>query len=251
MIYFYSGRPGSGKSLHCARVIDEYHRRGRNVITNFEVNLHFWDKHPRQVKNNRHTGKPGIIDCRENETLSVDYLLTFADKYHARNSSGQMLEKQTLLVIDECQTMFNARSWNQHGRQKWNIFFTQHRKFGYTVILISQAKEFIDRQIRSLLEYDYEHRNIGNYKVFGKILSLLCGGGLYVVPVKWMSGGKQDHVEWFFAGRKYFPLYDSYKIFDTKNLRQLSDAQPPGVAKGQPSSPASTESPTRREAAQT
>ena len=32
MIYFYSGKPGSGKSLHCAKMIDQYHRKGKNVI---------------------------------------------------------------------------------------------------------------------------------------------------------------------------------------------------------------------------
>ena len=35
MIYFYSGRPGSGKSLHCAKMIDQYQKRGKNVICNF------------------------------------------------------------------------------------------------------------------------------------------------------------------------------------------------------------------------
>ena len=109
MIYFYSGRPGSGKSLHCAKMIDTYHRKGKNVICNFEVNENFW-KH-RHCKKNKLLGDYGKIAQLTNEELTIDYLMDFANKYHKRNARGQIIEKQTLLIIDECQTMFNSRSW--------------------------------------------------------------------------------------------------------------------------------------------
>ena len=38
MIYFYSGTPGSGKSLHVAQDIYQYLQRGKNVIANFDIN---------------------------------------------------------------------------------------------------------------------------------------------------------------------------------------------------------------------
>ena len=157
MIYFYSGRPGSGKSLHCAKMIDKYHRKGKNVICNFEVNQNFW-KHKR-CKKNKFLNDYGIIQELTNEELTIDFLMDFANKNHKRNKRGQIIEKQTLLIIDECQTMFNSRSWNQRGRSEWVIFFTQHRKFGYTVILVSQHKDLIDKQIRHIFQHDYEHRN--------------------------------------------------------------------------------------------
>lgn len=219
MIYFFSGLPGSGKSLHSAKMIDQYHRKGKHVITNFEINEHFWDK--RKCKKNKHTNEYGILCETTNETLSVDFLLDFADKNHARNERGQIIEKQTLLVIDECQTIFNSRSWNVKGRSDWIIFFTQHRKFGYTIILVSQHKNLIDKQIRSLLEFDYEHRNVKNFKIIGFILAMLFGGNLFVIPVSWMANGKQDHTEFMHASKKLYKLYDSYKIFDTSTLRQL------------------------------
>lgn len=114
MIYFYSGRPGSGKSLHCAKMIDQYHRKGKNVICNFEVNENFW-KHKR-CKKNKFLKDYGIIQELTNEQLTIDFLMDFANKNHKRNKRGQIIEKQTLLIIDECQTMFNSRSWNQKGR---------------------------------------------------------------------------------------------------------------------------------------
>ena len=219
MIYFYSGRPGSGKSLHCAKMIDTYHRKGKNVICNFEVNENFW-KH-RHCKKNKLLGDYGKIAQLTNEELTIDYLMDFANKYHKRNARGQIIEKQTLLIIDECQTMFNSRSWNQKGRSQWVIFFTQHRKFGYTVILVSQHKDLIDKQIRHIFQHDYEHRNVKNFKLFGWFLALLCGGNLFFIPVKSMDTGKKDHTEIMFASKKYYKLYDSYKIFDTKTLKQL------------------------------
>ena len=117
--------------------------------------------------------------------------------------------------------MFNSRSWNQKGRSQWVIFFTQHRKFGYTVILVSQHKDLIDKQIRHIFQHDYEHRNVKNFKLIGWFLALLFGGNLFVNPVKSMDTGKKDHTEFMIAPRKYYKLYDSYKIFDTTTLKQL------------------------------
>lgn len=219
MIYFFSGLPGSGKSLHCAKMIDQYHKKGKNIITNFEVNHDFWKK--KRCKKNKYLNDYGKIMDISNEELSIDFLMEFADKYHQRNAKGQIIEKQTLLVIDECQTMFNSRSWNQKGRSEWIIFFTQHRKFGFTVILVSQNKNLIDKQIRSVLEFDFEHRNVKNFKIIGWFLALFTGGNFFVIPVSWIANGKQDHTEFMLASRRYYKLYDSYKIFDTKTLRQL------------------------------
>ena len=218
MIYFYSGKPGSGKSLHCAKIIDSYHRKGKHVITNFEVNPNFWEK--RHCKKNPHTGDAGILLEIPNDELSVDCLIDFADKNHARNSRGQILEAQTLVVLDECQTLFNSRQWNKKGRSDWVIFFSQHRKFGFTIILVSQDKSMVDRQIRCQFQFDYCHRNLKNFKLFGFLLGTLFEN-IIVVPVKGMDNGKHDHTEWLVAPKKYYRLYDSYKIFDTSVLRQI------------------------------
>lgn len=153
-----------------------------------------------------------------NIRIPVTYINNINTK---RNKRGQIIEKQTLLIIDECQTMFNSRSWNQRGRSEWVIFFTQHRKFGYTVILVSQHKDLIDKQIRHIFQHDYEHRNVKNFKLIGWFLALLLGGNFFAIPVKSMDTGKKDHTEFMLASRKYYKLYDSYKIFDTKTLKQL------------------------------
>lgn len=49
-IHFFTGTPGSGKSLHMAMIIDKWLRSGKNVIANFEINedsfRRFNEKHP-------------------------------------------------------------------------------------------------------------------------------------------------------------------------------------------------------------
>ena len=87
-------------------------------------------------------------------------LVGYASQFHKRQPDGQMIEKQTLVIIDECQTIFNSRSWNTKGRSDWISMFTQHRKFGFEFLLISQDKVFVDKQIRAVFEWDYEHRNL-------------------------------------------------------------------------------------------
>ena len=44
MIYFFTGKPGNGKSLHMAMIMYKAIKRGQNVIANFEINESVFDK---------------------------------------------------------------------------------------------------------------------------------------------------------------------------------------------------------------
>ena len=214
-VYFFSCKPGSGKSLHAAKMIDQWVRKGRNVIANFPVNDNFWAKKRRQDK----LGKVIMVTNEELLKYGIRGLVGYASQFHKRQPDGQMIEKQTLVIIDECQTIFNSRSWNTKGRSDWISMFTQHRKFGFEFLLISQDKVFVDKQIRAVFEWDYEHRNLKKFKTFGWLLSLVLGGNFFIVVVKSMSVGKKDHTECLGASKRYYKLYDSYRLFDTTVLR--------------------------------
>ena len=71
-------------------------------------------------------------------------------------------EGQTLVVIDECQIIFNCRDFGRKDRNAWVTFFAQHRKLGFNVILITQSDRMLDRQIRSLVEEEVKHRKLNN-----------------------------------------------------------------------------------------
>lgn len=228
MIYFFTGRPGNGKSLHMAEIIYSEMKKGKNVIANFEINEHAFDKLFKFQKAKLgnfiyESNEYWLNNAYKSDTKRYSYLdglYNYALQFHKRNSRGQIIEHQTLLVLDECQELFNARSWNRKDRLEWASFFRQHRKYGYDVYLISQDDKVIDKQIRSILEYEQEHRCINNYKFFGKLLGFFAGGKLFVCITRWYSKkGKDAHIKsQFFIGKpKFYTFYDSYKLFHGYN----------------------------------
>lgn len=228
MIYFFTGRPGNGKSLHMAEIIYSEMKKGKNVIANFEINEHAFDKLFKFQKAKLgsfiyESNEYWLNNAYKSDTKRYSYLdglYNYALQFHERNNRGQIIEHQTLLVLDECQELFNARSWNRKDRLEWASFFRQHRKYGYDVYLISQDDKVIDKQIRNILEYEQEHRCINNYKLFGKLLGFLAGGKLFVCITRWYSKkGKDSHIKsQFFIGKpKFYTFYDSYKLFHGYN----------------------------------
>lgn len=196
MIYLYSGTPGSGKSLHVAR--DIYFRlrygRYRNVIANFPINL-------RMIKGEN--GKDYNFIYRDNSELTVSFLIDYALKNHRIGIEGQCL-----VVIDEAQVLFNARDWNLKNRMEWVKFFTQHRKFGYNFILIAQFDRMLDRQIRSLIEYEVKHRKVNNFKI-GRLIPF----PLFVAVTYWYGVREKIDTEFFIYRRKWSKFYDSFGTF--------------------------------------
>ena len=203
MIRLFTGTPGSGKSLHCAEIIFKRISSGKTVIANFDINMTVFKKRR----------KLGTFVFWDNTELSVKKLLDYALTKHRRNTNGNMVEGQTLLIIDECQILFNAREWSAKGRNEWCTFFTQHRKYGYDIIFVTQFDRLIDRQMRSLVEYEVIHRKVSNFKTFGAILGILCGGHLFVAVTRWYALRERIESKFFMPHKKYMRLYDSYKLF--------------------------------------
>lgn len=234
MIRFYSGTPGSGKSLHVASDIYRYMQNGKNVIANFEINdsiikakrgktkgsfvyLNNYQLTENITYTEMHTDAYGKTKYIEKYKTPLDALYYFALNFHKRNEKGQILEKQTLLVIDEAQIIFNSRSWQSRNRQEWVTFFTQHRKYGFEIIIVSQFQTLIDKQIRGCFEFEVMHRKVMNYKSIGFILSCLFGGNLFVAVERLCSvRGKQGKTstQFIVGKKKFFDLYNSYKIFE-------------------------------------
>lgn len=198
MIYLYSGTPGSGKSLHSASVIYWTLKRGKPVIANFDINQDFVSK----VK--------GDFVNIDNEDLSPFKLMKYSQEYFGNKP---IKEGEITLIIDECQMLFNARDWNAKGRNDWLYFFTHHRKYGYDIILIAQFDRMIDRQIRSLIEYEIIHRKVSNFGTKGKLLSMFALGKLFVSVKVWYPMKEKVGSEFFTAHKKYYKLYDTFNTF--------------------------------------
>lgn len=211
MIFLYSGTPGSGKSLHMAMCIYHQLRAGVPVITNFDINPDF-------VSSSRGGAWYRYLD---NLDLKPEALVEYARDYWSR-SGERFKEGRIKLYIDECQILFNARSWDMKGRAEWIKFFTQHRKYGYDVILVAQFDRMIDRQLRSLIEYECIHRKFSNFGVWGKVVSLALGGNAFVSVKTWYPLKQKVGSEIIRVRKKYYSLYDSYRTFEEEGSPSVS-----------------------------
>jgi len=146
MIYVYTGTLGSGKSYHamCEGLRKVNSIPHRICVANFPI----------KAKNNRERER---WVYREN--LIVDDLIkiSFEQRIYGKEGHG-------LLIIDEAPLYFNSRTWDQDkDRKEWLKFFSLSRRFGYDIIMISQDLRMIDRQIRTMAEYEIKHIKFNSY----------------------------------------------------------------------------------------
>ena len=217
MIYLYTGTPGSGKSLHMGKEILSRLRKGRDVIGNFPIyedifykkTINFKRKFPFIKIGKKRKYGMGNFKWLKVEDFTVKNLVDYARKNHKLNR-----ENQTLICIDECQSMFNPREFMKSDRLNWNNFMAQHRKLGYNIILVTQNDRLLDRQIRGLVEYEIKHRKINNYSV-GAFIPVKT-----FIAIEYWYGVRQKIGSEFFLYSKTYgeKLYDSFRIFDFQEL---------------------------------
>lgn len=208
MIELYSGTPGSGKSFHAVDRIYCVLRIGKNVIANFPI---AFPPHHKQR---------GDFKYLSNTDLTVSALIQYAREHHKPYK-----EHQTLIVIDEAGIKFNARNWQDRERLKWLEFFSQHRKFGYDIILISQADIMLDKQIRTFIEIQHIHRKMSNNGWVGLILSPLI---TFCDVKRWYGIDMSLGCDFIRYKHSIAKIYDSYAMFDNGLIGGLSDSDQPG-----------------------
>lgn len=201
MISLYSGTPGSGKTLHTAKEIISRIRKSSSVtIGNFLINVGQIEK------------RKGIYIYLPNHRITPSRLIDFSMRY-SRHLKRRLREGELLLIIDEAQLLFNPREWNRSDRRDWLSFFSQHRHLGYDIILISQHDRMLDRQVRSLLEYEVIHRNIKHAGNIGFILSLFTNCNLFYHVTYWYPIREPMNSSFFLGRKKLYSIYDSYNYY--------------------------------------
>ena len=200
MINLYSGTPGSGKSLHLARTVRDALKFSCPVIGTFHINEQMlWKNSPYPYT---------YINIYD---LTPEFLLDYYDKNKRYLKRG--VENSFLLCIDECQRIFNSREWQTNSnRQEWISFFTEHRHYGYNIVLVSQMDIMLDRQIRGLVEYNYLHRKLDGFGLGGKLMSFLCGN--FCIVKTWYALKHYNCGSEFLRGnKKLFNFYDTFEDF--------------------------------------
>lgn len=231
LISCYTGTPGSGKSLHAAQKIYWRLKLGKPTICNFVINTEKFRR--------------ARFVFVENYELTPEYLIKYSRELYGDKRPA---EGSILLVIDEAQLLFDCRAWKGRGRAAWTSFFTQHRKFGYEIILICQFIGMLDKQLRSIVEYEEIHRKLTNMGWRGWFLSaLMLSPHMFVSVRVWSTLRERLSAEFFRYSRKYGKLYDTYTEFsDPKALPQKK----PGAAqatKETATAPSSTGDPQGRD----
>jgi hypothetical protein len=197
-ILLYTGTPGSGKSYHAAKVIVRRLKRGGGLIANFPVNENFVSEKKRKAH----------VEYWDNSELTAEALVAYALEHHKIGKEGQ-----TLVVIDECQVIYNCRDFGRKDRNAWVQFYAQHRKLGFNVILITQNDRMLDKQIRALVEEEVKHRKLNNYGMGGFLLGLTMHTWFIAISY-WYGGNKlMTGREIFPYNKKYEKVYDSYRLF--------------------------------------
>ena len=126
----------------------------------------------------------GIVDAEGaichavgNSELTAKRLVEYALEHHKIGVEGQ-----TMVIIDECQIIFNCRDFGRKDRGTWVTLFSQHRK-------------------------------LNNYG-FGGLLISLTGMTWFIAIEYWYGGNKLMLSKQIFAyHKKYSKVYDSYKLF--------------------------------------
>jgi hypothetical protein len=209
-VLFLTGRLGNGKTLTAvARAVDTLNAGGI-VATNVDLKLY------------------NICKSRSNKDVRVvrlpDYPTAFDLEALPCPNRTKDVSKNGLLVLDECGTWLNARSWNEKGRKEFNNWLVQARKKGWNVIFIIQHIENVDAQVRKALgELTGFSRDAGKIAVpfFSPLWKLYSGKPLlfpkcHIVKIVNGTNDQTDPLfdRWIYRGKRFYKYYDTYQEFD-------------------------------------
>ena len=164
MIVLVQGQPGAGKSFYAIRKAAATLEAGKPLVTNIDLaedaTRRIARRNPLRALSRSWTASRAL-ELDRGLLVTQDLDEAFSVRLRGRG------ESRGVMVLDEAHQWMNARLWSQGDRMEVIRWFTQHRKLGWDVFLISQDVENIDRQVRSLGEYVVTLRNLRRAKWAG------------------------------------------------------------------------------------
>lgn len=157
-VYFVTGKLGAGKGIFAAKTIQDFIARNRKIATNYPVETHVLNP----KKNTNISVLPGKPRSEDLELLGTGF-----------NDKGEF----GLLVLDELATWFNSRSFRDKDRSSLIDWFVHARKLGWTVLLLVQSIETVDKQlINSICEFVVECGRLDKLRIpiFSDFYDLYC-----------------------------------------------------------------------------
>lgn len=207
--YALTGKKGTGKSKHAVMVMrDRYLKKGRAVCTNLDINLEPMFGPYSKITYVRIPDKPKAFDL-----LAAGH----------GNPDSYDEDKNGALVLDECATWLNTRTFADKDRAAVLDYFAHARKHGYDTWYIMQNVVQVDKQLReSFIEQTVRHTSFKNVRIpfVGWILSSLFGEKAGFLPnfhtaIYRIGTNPQDLVanRFTFVGKDVEPCYDTRQVF--------------------------------------
>ena len=206
-VYIVTGKLGSGKTLAMVGRMKEYIEAGKPVATNIDLDVRNLVRKKPKASITRLPDRPGAVD------------LDGLGQVHA--TADESLNG--CVVLDECGTWLNSRTWSDKGRQAVIDWMLHSRKRGWDIYLIIQNVSLLDKQIRdSLAEFTVTCRRLDRLKIpfLGRLLSVLTFGlvkgmmpKVHLALVRYGSGAGSMHADtWVYRGTALYAAYQSVQV---------------------------------------
>lgn len=207
--YIVQGKKGNGKSLVCVSRIRDTLLAGNTVATNLDLYLeHMLPPGTRDIVVYRLPDKPTAEDLRALGRGSPE---------------GQVDEsKYGSIVVDECATILNARTYNDKGRAEFLDYYVHSRKHGWHTYFICQNVVQIDKQVReSLADLVVTCKRLDRVRIpfIGALTKNLLGFEIrppkaHVATVKFGSGNEAMLSDrWVYTGTELYKAYNTEQVF--------------------------------------
>lgn len=243
-VYAITGKLGSGKGKAGIQRLREYIRAGKRVATNCDVFLeHLLPAHSRTT----------IIRVPDKPTATDLYAIGSGNKFiefetnithekggfvgRAPIESPKMLKgfdesHNGALVLDECGSWLNARTFGDKGRSDMLEWCIHARKYGWDVFFIMQNINQIDKQLReSLFEYVVRLNRLDRMKIpfVSPVIKLATAGAAsgamprcHIAVVR--LGPSPDGLvadRWIFRGDDLHDAYNTTQVFSDSYPHQV------------------------------
>ncbi|WP_018404158.1 zonular occludens toxin domain-containing protein [Marinobacter gelidimuriae] len=225
-VYFVTGKLGSGKTLASVGKIRDVLIEGRPVATNLELRLNkLIGPNAKKTVVYRLPDKPALNDMVGIGSGNLSY-----DE-----------EKNGLIVLDECGTWFNARSWQDKDRPALIEWLLHARKLGWDIIFIIQDISMIDKQARkSVGEFVVYCRRLDRlkYPLVDTIAKLITNKHIskpkiHMGIVKYGDLPNSLKVDtWWYRGVDLYPAFDTKQMFSDNYPHGMYQVLPPHYTHG-------------------
>lgn len=228
-VYFVTGKLGAGKSLSAVGRIREAFFRGVPVATNLDINL--------SVMLGRKNKKARLIRLPDKPDIQDMHALGNGNKSYDEKKNG-------LIVLDECGTWFNSRTWNDRSRQEVINWMLHARKLGWDIIFIVQDIAIVDKQARLALgEHVVFCRRLDRVGIpmIGAVVSLLTLGlvklrlpKIHLGIVKYGDNPNTALTvdKWLLMGTDLYHTYDTKQAFSDHYAHRAYTVLPPYYTHG-------------------